>query len=139
MTRLFRRYRELRARRFGVGVAVLALCLRLAVPAWAPETIAAPAAPAADLVALYGEHALCIAAAQGETPPDPGDGPKKLVHDHGTCCLFHANFGFPPPPAPSAPTRLALVSIVAPLPDATAPAPRLPTGAARARAPPPAA
>jgi hypothetical protein len=138
MTRLLWRYRQHRARRFGVGLAVLALCLRLTVPAWAPETIAAPG-PAADLVALYGEHALCVAAAQGETPPDPGNTPQEPAHDHGTCCLFHANLGFPPPLAPSTPTRLALASTVAPFPDATAPNPRLPTGAARARAPPPAA
>jgi hypothetical protein len=138
MTRLLSRYRQPRVRRFGVGIAVLALCLRLAIPASTPATIATPSSPAADLVALYGEHALCIAAAQGEAPPDPGGGPKEPAHDHGLCCLFHANLGFPTT-APPAPTRLAFVGIVAPLPDATAPTPRLPTGAARARAPPPAA
>ncbi|HEY1799066.1 MAG TPA: DUF2946 family protein [Stellaceae bacterium] len=139
MTRLLWRYRQLRARRFGVGLAVLALCLRLAIPALTPEPIAAPSSSAADLVALYGEHALCVAAALGETPPDPGDGQKPPAHDHSLCCLFHANFGFPPPQAPPAPTRLALAGTVVSLPDATTPTPRLPTGAPRARGPPPAA
>lgn len=139
MTRLLWLYRQLHARRFGVGLAVMALCLRLAVPAWTPEPVAAPSLPPADLVALYGEHALCVAAALAEAPADPGHDQKAPAHDHRLCCLFHASFGFPPPSAPSAPTRLALASTVAPLPDATAPTPRLPTGAARARAPPPAA
>jgi hypothetical protein len=138
MERLLRRYRQPCVRRFGVGLAVLALCLGLFAPAWAPQTIAAPS-PSADLVALYGEHALCIAAAQGEAPAEPGGSQKAPAHDHRLCCLFHANFCFPPPPAPSAPTRLALISAVTPLSDATALAPRPPTGAPRARAPPPAA
>jgi hypothetical protein len=115
---------------------VLALCLRLAIPAWAPVTVVAPTSPAADLVALYGEHALCIAAALGETPRDPGDGQKAPAHDHGICCLFHANLGFATPPVPPTPTRLALDSPTAPLPEAASLTPRLPTGAARARAPP---
>jgi hypothetical protein len=136
MTRLFARYRELRARRFGVGIAVLALCLQLAVPAWMPEPAAA-APSTADLVALFGEHALCIAAARGETPAEPGGEQKGQAHDHGLCCLFHANFGFAPPAAPPTPTRLAYYTLAAPIPDAAALTPRPPTGAARARAPPP--
>src|SRR5581483_7843715 len=127
MMRLLGRYRQLPVRRFGVGLAVLALCLRLAIPAWTPETIAGPASPAADLVALYGEHALCMAAALGETPPDPGETPKAPAHDHGLCCLFHANLGFAPA-SPAAPTRLALAAEAAPLPDPAALTPRVPTG-----------
>jgi hypothetical protein len=134
MTRVLTRYRPLRARRFGVGLAVLALCFGLAVQAWTPQTLAP--APDTDLATLLGEHALCLAAARGEAPADPGPGQKAPAHDHGLCCLFHANFGFPPPPAPPVPTRLALIGAVTPLPDATCPTPRLPSGAARARAPP---
>jgi hypothetical protein len=134
MTRLLWRYRRLYGRRFGAGLTVLALCFGLAVQAWTPQTLFA--GPDTDLATLFGEHALCLAAGHGEAPATPGDQQNGPSHDHHLCCLFHANFGFPPPPAPPAPTRLALVSIIAPLPDATAPTPRLPTGAARARAPP---
>src|SRR5665213_3586755 len=104
MMRLLSRYRRRGAQRFGVGLAVLGLCLRLATPTWAPEHTAAPTG--ADLVALYGEHALCIAAARSEAPPEPT--PPGPQHDHGLCCLFHANFGFGLPSAPPTPTRIAL-------------------------------
>lgn len=134
MTRLLSRYRHLCVRRFGVGLAVLALCFGLAVQAWTPQVLAP--APDTDLATLLGEHALCLAGGHGEAPADPGDHPNGPSHDHHLCCLFHANFGFPPPPAPTAPTRLALDSFAAPLPEAAPLIPRLPTGAARARAPP---
>ncbi|HEX3884382.1 MAG TPA: hypothetical protein VHW66_17130 [Stellaceae bacterium] len=133
MMRLFSRYRRRGAQRFGVGLAVLALCLRLATPAFAPEPVAVPAGP--DLVALFGEHALCIAAARGEAPTEPA--PPAQQHDHGLCCLFHANLGFAPPSAPPTPTLVALdaaVELLAPVPVLTS---RAPAGAARARAPPP--
>ncbi len=142
MTRLFSRYRQLGARRFGVGIAVLALCLQLAVPAWMPEPAAA-APSTADLVALFGEHALCIAAARGEAPADapadPGGGQKAPAHDHGLCCLFHANLGFAPPPAPPIPTRGSPITRWPRLSPKRRQlsTPRAPTGAARARAPPP--
>jgi hypothetical protein len=139
MMRLFSRYRQPRARRFGVGVGVLALCLQLAVTAWMPEPVAA-APSTADLVALFGEHALCIAAARGEAPADapdhPGGEQKAPARDHGICCLFHANLGFAPPAAPPTPTRLAFHTLAAPIPDTASLTPRPPTGAARARAPP---
>ena len=133
MTGLLWRYRRSYGRRFGAGLAVLALCFGLAAPAWTPQTLFA--GPDTDLAALLGEHALCLAAGQGEAPADPGNGQKAPAHDHRLCCLFHANFGFPPP-APPAPTRLALDSTVAPLPDAAVLVSCLPGGAPRARAPP---
>ena len=134
MTRLFSRYRRRGAQRFGAGLAVLALCLRLATPNWAPEHTVA--APDADLVALFGEHALCIAAARGEAPSEPTP-PAPAQHDHGLCCLFHANLGFAVPPAPPVPTRIALDAPAELFTPILALTPRAPTGAARARAPPP--
>jgi hypothetical protein len=137
MMRLFGGYRQLRARRLGAGLAVLALCFGLAVQAWTPQVVFP--APDTDLATLFGEHALCLAAAHGEAPADPGHDQPAPSHDHHLCCLFHANFGFPPRWAPSAPALLALAGTVAPPPDAAVLTPRLPTGAARARAPPPTA
>ena len=124
-----------RYRRLGIAAAVLAFSLRLAVPVWAPApSVAAPSA--ADLVALFGEHALCIAAARGEAPSDPGSKPK-AEHDHGVCCLFHGNLGFTLPPAPTVPTRIALYRRIDRLVSDPALVPRHPHSTAQARAPPP--
>lgn len=138
MTRLgWRRWRY-RVRRFGAGLAMLALCFGLAVPAWTPQTLTP--LPDTDLATLLGEHALCLAGGHGEAPAEPANDQKAPAHDHRLCCLFHASFGCAPPPAsPPAQIRVSLASaVVLPL-DAAALIPRLPSGRARARAPPTAA
>lgn len=128
-----------RVRRLGAGLAMLSLCFGMAVAAWTPQTLAP--IPDTDLATLLGEHALCLAAGHGEAPAEPAnDDQKAPAHDHHLCCLFHANVGCAPPPAsPPAHARLAVAgAVVLPL-DAAALIPRLPTGSARARAPPTAA
>lgn len=119
-----------------VVAAVLAICVRLVVPAWMPAPTVAPFG--ADLVALLGEHALCLAGARGDGPPINPQQPAQN-HDAATCCLFHASLGAALPPAPATPTPAAFGTRIAHFSPATAP-PALPaTGTARARAPPPTA
>ena len=130
--------RQERPQRVGVAFAVLALCLRLAMPAWAP--VPSVASSGADLVALLGEHALCLAAAPGEAPPaDPSEPQKAPAQDHdaAACCPFHASLGAALPSAPPTATFAASESRIAHFAPATAATPQMPTGAARARAPPP--
>lgn len=117
----------------GIVLAVLALCLRLAAPAWAPLPAASPAG--ADFAALLGEHALCLGGSRGEAPP--ADDPKPAhEHDTDTCCLFHAAAGGGGlPSAPSTAIVRVATRIVHFLPAATAP-PIAPSTTARARAPP---
>jgi len=69
-------------------LVVLALILRLA---WQPP-IPAVDAIAPDLAALYGDHALCLAAAAGQAPAPlhqdrhSGD----VEHGFAGCCAWHA-------------------------------------------------
>ena len=73
-------------------LAILALCLRLALPT--PQH--ALGATAADLAAVFGEHALCVAAAgSAEAPAPPPATPTEHDHNFG-CCLWHAAFGGAP-------------------------------------------
>jgi hypothetical protein len=123
--------------RVGVAFGLLALCLRLAVPAWAPAPNIAPSG--ADLVALLGEHALCLAAARGDAPPadpaEPQNAPAQ-EHDGATCCLFHAALGTALPSAPPAATFALSENRIVHFAAAPTPPSLVPTGAARARAPP---
>jgi hypothetical protein len=128
--------RRRRSHPLSAAVAALALCLRL-VASGLPQEPVAPTAEG-DLAALFGEHALCLAAARGETPPgapvEPAQTPAPR-HDCAACCLHTAvEFGAPPAiPAVLVAADDAHAEWLAP---AWEPIPRLPNAAARARAPP---
>jgi hypothetical protein len=118
---------------FGAVLAIAVLLLRLAVPLPAP----APTAAAADLIALFGEHALCIAAAAGETPAETPSSPGDQHADHHdlACCSFHAGPGGVLPPTPDF-VQTAYTALILPPGRATALPPVAIDGPAQARAPP---
>ena len=75
-----------RPRVFAVAMLVLALVLRL--PSATPLT----PDPSRGLAAIFGEHALCIAATAGDAtapalPASPGE---HTDHDAAKCCQSHA-------------------------------------------------
>jgi hypothetical protein len=97
----------------GAGLALFALCLRLAWPA------PMPVAAAADWRAATGfdEHLLCLAApANDAVPPAAPHGnspaaPDHAGHDGLGCCPWHGAFAFAlPTPAPAAPVRYDTIS-----------------------------
>jgi hypothetical protein len=133
------RGRAARQLRLGRWLALLALSLRLVAP-----FLPAPASPAdaAELVRLFGPHALCLSQESGEpgsgTADRPGSGPGSDEADHrfGTCCFWHCSAGLGTPP-PLAVAPIVFPSSVMSFPTAASAvvATRHP-GIARARAPP---
>jgi hypothetical protein len=126
------------ASRFGVVLAILALCIRLAWPT-PPTVVPADAGP----LAAFGEHALCLAA-PASTAPGPLSGDKlppptgnHADHDHSLCCLWHASAGFALPQIDIA-ARIVFAEATLPIAAAAADL-RLAnlTGPTRARGPPP--
>ena len=120
-----------------VAMALCALVLRLAVPAPAPT----PVDREVGLVALFGEHALCLAGAgrvgQDEAPSKPS-APARGQHDNhhaGWCCPWHATSAIVPPTAAAAIVVFFAISIDRVAPAAIAP-PARPGGPAQPRAPP---
>ncbi|MBV9828213.1 MAG: hypothetical protein JO001_21475 [Alphaproteobacteria bacterium] len=84
---------------FVVVLGLLALALRLAVPLPPPAIAADTGTANADLVAAFGEHALCLAAA-GLVPSStdrPGAPSDDHAWHHASCCMFHAALGCAPP------------------------------------------
>lgn len=122
---------------FGTVLAILALCLRLALPG-----SAAPPIADTGLAAALGEHALCLATPAGDEKPTlprgqtPGD---HADHDGLGCCAWHATAGFTLPRI-AALARDAFAETLVPRLETAAPAGLLrPIGPLQARAPPEAA
>ena len=124
-------------RLFGAALAILALCLRLALSG---PTV--PPLPDAELAAALGEHALCLAAPPADDKaPLPGDqnapGPGDHAdHDGAGCCPWHAATGFTLPQI-TAVARVAFVEMRVPrLKTQTSTGLSRPIGPLQARAPP---
>jgi hypothetical protein len=120
-----------------VAMALCALVLRLAVPAPAPTLVD----PEIGLVALFGEHALCLSGAtragQDEAPSKPTS-PARGQHDNhhaGWCCHWHATSAIVPPTAAAAVLVFFAVAVDRIAVAAIAP-PARPGGPAQPRAPP---
>lgn len=120
-----------------VAMALCALVLRLAVPAPAP----APIDREVGLVALFGEHALCLSAAtraaQDEAPSKPSSPARDPHENHhaGWCCQWHGTSAIVPPTAMAAVVVFFAISNDRAAGAAIAPPPR-PGGPSQPRAPP---
>jgi hypothetical protein len=124
-------------RHLGQWLALIALSMRLIAPA-----INAPALPeptnAAELVLLFGAHALCLSQDASEPSPAPADGsgPHKIDHRFGACCFWHCNASLhAPTPTSIEPLAFLFSGVSFPAPTQIVIAARL-SGLARARAPP---
>ena len=119
--------------RLGAVLAVVALALRLLAPNAAPPppTSASPA----ELAALFGEHALCLAAA-GAIPQTPPDTPAPHRHDDARCCLWHVGPALAATPVFAA-AQIVFAERAAPVSrPAAEPPPIHAPGAAQPRGPP---
>ena len=130
-------YKRRGVRRFQLGrwLALFALSLRLVAPLLAALP---PPADAAELVRLFGPHALCLSQETGEPRPGPADRPSSdgIDHQFGTCCFWHCNPGLGAPP-PMAVAPVAFASSGATFPPAiSVVSPFRRSGTASARAPP---
>jgi hypothetical protein len=114
-------------------LAILAVCFRLVLPVSEPPVQADPSA--SQLLALLGEHALCLATA-GAVPDSSPQTPPAHQHDDSRCCLWHAGAGFAPPPVFAAAFVAFADPFRADLPAATDLPPVRPPGISRARGPP---
>jgi hypothetical protein len=124
---------------FGALLALFALCLRLA---WPGPATPLPS-PNLDLAAAFGEHALCLAAADAEgkvpLPPNGGSLPQSgdhADHDGLGCCLWHAAASATlPRAADGSPVLFVFASDILPAAEAPSRFSR-PIGPLQARAPP---
>ncbi len=123
----------------GVAAALVALCLQLlAAGLYLPLGSADASGGRADLVRLYGEHAVCLAAStEAPNPTAPAEkAPATPVHHLGICCPGHASLSPSlPPPAAVEPIAFAAALVCFPAAASAAVAAR-PFANARARAPP---
>ncbi len=118
-----------------VAMALCALVLRLAAQSPIPID------PETGLVALFGEHVLCVSGAvrggQDQVPSNPSPPPRDQHDNHhaGWCCHWHATAAIVPPAATVAvrvyfatPTDRVTIAAIA--------LPARPGGSAQPRAPP---
>jgi hypothetical protein len=118
-----------------VATALCALVLRLAIPAPIPVD------PEIGLVALFGEHALCISDAARAGPDQvpsrqPSPAPDRHDDHHtGWCCHWHTAAAIVPP-AGAAPFRIDFATPADRVAAAAIAPPARPGGPAQPRAPP---
>jgi hypothetical protein len=115
----------------GIVLAILALCLRLALP------VSMPAPPQFDAAAALGEHALCLSGDRAAVPREAPRAPpgEHAEHNGLGCCLWHVATAFllPRIDPPLRPAFAASLPAVA-APAATAPSRT--AGLVQARGPP---
>ncbi|HTZ34873.1 MAG TPA: hypothetical protein VMB84_02545 [Stellaceae bacterium] len=121
-------------KRFGAGLAGLALYVQLAFAGWGVLALATPADPGD---ALAG-HALCLA--QGGSPSPATPAPTAPTHNHAACCccLWHQAPAIEPLAA-ATPRPVIDIRLVRREADGESFVPAPSRGPANARAPPAAA
>ena len=125
-----------RSPRLGYLLALVALCLQLAAPAW----LAPPASSAAqdEFAEFLRLHALCLSGDPARKPPEAPaqDRSDHTGHHVGACCVLHGNASaFPVPPSTIRPVAFRFSEVSSRLTRPPKFAAR-PAAIPRARAPP---